>query len=46
VRFVATGGLTVADAHAFLDAGVRVVALGSALADPGQRDTIGALLKE
>ena len=43
-RFVATGGLTVADATAFLDAGARVVALGAALADPGQRDQIGKLL--
>ncbi|WP_250006323.1 bifunctional 4-hydroxy-2-oxoglutarate aldolase/2-dehydro-3-deoxy-phosphogluconate aldolase [Actinoplanes sp. M2I2] len=44
-RFVATGGLTVADAPAFLNAGVRVVALGAALADPAQRDRIGELLK-
>ena len=43
-RFVATGGLTVGDATAFLDAGARVVALGAALADPGQRDQIGKLL--
>jgi 2-dehydro-3-deoxyphosphogluconate aldolase / (4S)-4-hydroxy-2-oxoglutarate aldolase len=44
VRFVATGGLTVAGAGAFLDAGAHVVALGAALADPGQRDQIGQLL--
>jgi 2-dehydro-3-deoxyphosphogluconate aldolase/(4S)-4-hydroxy-2-oxoglutarate aldolase len=44
VNFVATGGLTVAGAPAFLDAGARVVALGAALADPGQRDDIGKLL--
>jgi 2-dehydro-3-deoxyphosphogluconate aldolase/(4S)-4-hydroxy-2-oxoglutarate aldolase len=43
-RFVATGGLTVGDATAFLDAGARVVALGAALADAGQRDQIGKLL--
>lgn len=45
-RFVATGGLTVADAPAYLSAGARVVALGAALADPGQRDQIGLLLQE
>jgi Entner-Doudoroff aldolase len=44
VRFVATGGLTVPGAAAFLDAGAHVVALGAALADPGQRDQIGQLL--
>ena len=44
VRFVATGGLTVADVPAFLAAGVRVVALGSALADPAQRAALADLL--
>jgi 2-dehydro-3-deoxyphosphogluconate aldolase / (4S)-4-hydroxy-2-oxoglutarate aldolase len=44
VNFVATGGLKVADASTFLAAGARVVALGAALADPGQRDEIGNLL--
>jgi len=43
-RFVATGGLTVADALAFLDAGAQVVALGAALADPAQRDQLTTLL--
>jgi 2-dehydro-3-deoxyphosphogluconate aldolase / (4S)-4-hydroxy-2-oxoglutarate aldolase len=45
VRFVATGGLRVADAKAFLDAGATVVALGAALADPSElaalRDLLG-----
>ncbi|MFF5288956.1 bifunctional 4-hydroxy-2-oxoglutarate aldolase/2-dehydro-3-deoxy-phosphogluconate aldolase [Paractinoplanes globisporus] len=45
-RFVATGGLTVAGAPAYLSAGARVVALGAALADPGQRDQIALLLQE
>ncbi|WP_433363131.1 bifunctional 4-hydroxy-2-oxoglutarate aldolase/2-dehydro-3-deoxy-phosphogluconate aldolase [Actinoplanes sp. CA-142083] len=45
-RFVATGGLTVADAPAFLSAGARVVALGAALADPAQREQISRLLQE
>jgi 2-dehydro-3-deoxyphosphogluconate aldolase / (4S)-4-hydroxy-2-oxoglutarate aldolase len=44
VRFVATGGLKIADVPAFLAAGARVVALGAALADPSQRDQIGKLL--
>lgn len=44
VRFVATGGLTAADVKPFLDAGAAVVALGAALADPGQREQIGHLL--
>lgn len=44
VRFVATGGLTVADAPTFLAAGARVVALGAALADPAQRAQLGNLL--
>ena len=44
VRFVATGGLTVADAPAFLAAGVRVVALGAALADPAQQDQVRTLV--
>ncbi|GAB2606426.1 2-dehydro-3-deoxy-6-phosphogalactonate aldolase [Paractinoplanes abujensis] len=44
VRFVATGGLSIASAPRFLDAGARVVALGAALADPAQRDQIGRLL--
>jgi Entner-Doudoroff aldolase len=44
VRFVVTGGLTAADAPDFLAAGARVVALGSALADPAQRDHVTTLL--
>ncbi|RQX17708.1 2-dehydro-3-deoxyphosphogluconate aldolase, partial [Micromonospora ureilytica] len=34
LRFVATGGLDAGNAGAFLQAGVRVVAVGSALSDP------------
>ncbi|MCY1139460.1 bifunctional 4-hydroxy-2-oxoglutarate aldolase/2-dehydro-3-deoxy-phosphogluconate aldolase [Actinoplanes sp. Pm04-4] len=44
VRFVATGGLSVATAPAFLDAGAQVVALGAALSDPSQRDQVSRLL--
>jgi len=44
VRFVATGGLEVADVPAFLAAGARVVALGGALADPAQREALAGLL--
>jgi len=42
-RFVATGGVTVENAPAFLEAGCRAVALGSALADPAQVDAIARL---
>lgn len=35
VRFVATGGLTARNCASFLDAGARMVAVGSALTDPG-----------
>jgi Entner-Doudoroff aldolase len=44
VNFVATGGLSVATAPVFLEAGARVAALGAALADPSQRDQISDLL--
>ncbi|MCM4077565.1 bifunctional 4-hydroxy-2-oxoglutarate aldolase/2-dehydro-3-deoxy-phosphogluconate aldolase [Paractinoplanes hotanensis] len=44
VKFVATGGLSVATAPSFLEAGARVTALGAALADPSQRDQITDLL--
>jgi Entner-Doudoroff aldolase len=40
VAFVATGGLNVADVPAYLAAGARVVALGSALADPAQVEAL------
>lgn len=43
IRFVATGGITVQSGPAFLAAGVRAVALGSALGDPEQVDAIGRL---
>ncbi|MCO8270138.1 bifunctional 4-hydroxy-2-oxoglutarate aldolase/2-dehydro-3-deoxy-phosphogluconate aldolase [Actinoplanes sp. TRM 88003] len=46
VNFVATGGLTVATAPTFLEAGARVVALGAALADPSQRARINDLLTQ
>ena len=44
VRFVATGGVTVANAAGFLSAGARAVALGSALADPAQLDGLARLV--
>ncbi len=44
VRFVATGGMDAANAGAFLDAGVRVVAVGSALEDETQLPRLAALL--
>ena len=45
VRFVATGGLRIADAEPFLAAGASVVALGAALADPEQLTAVGDLLR-
>ncbi len=44
VRFVATGGMDAANAEAFLDAGVRVVAVGSALEDESQLPRLAELL--
>jgi Entner-Doudoroff aldolase len=44
LRMVATGGVDAANAESFLKAGVRVAALGSALADPNQLDAIKGLL--
>ncbi|WGW11508.1 bifunctional 4-hydroxy-2-oxoglutarate aldolase/2-dehydro-3-deoxy-phosphogluconate aldolase [Saxibacter everestensis] len=44
-KFVATGGMDAANASAFLDAGVRVVAVGSALEDESQLPRLAELLK-
>ncbi|RAZ33162.1 bifunctional 4-hydroxy-2-oxoglutarate aldolase/2-dehydro-3-deoxy-phosphogluconate aldolase [Microbacterium sp. SMR1] len=44
VRFVATGGMDATNAGTFLDAGVRVVAVGSALEDESQLPRLAALL--
>ena len=44
LRFVATGGLDARNAQDYLDAGVRVVAVGSALQDPAQIELMGELL--
>ncbi|MER5478180.1 bifunctional 4-hydroxy-2-oxoglutarate aldolase/2-dehydro-3-deoxy-phosphogluconate aldolase [Streptomyces sp. NPDC002734] len=43
-RFVATGGVDAANARRFLDAGARVVGVGSALQDPAQLDLLTPLL--
>ncbi|WP_082462033.1 bifunctional 4-hydroxy-2-oxoglutarate aldolase/2-dehydro-3-deoxy-phosphogluconate aldolase [Agromyces sp. Leaf222] len=43
-RFVATGGMDASNARAYLDAGVRTVAVGSALEDPAQLPALAALL--
>lgn len=45
LRFVATGGLDASNAEAFLQAGVRVVAVGSALSDPNQLDRLADLTR-
>ncbi|GAA3726877.1 2-dehydro-3-deoxyphosphogluconate aldolase/(4S)-4-hydroxy-2-oxoglutarate aldolase [Spinactinospora alkalitolerans] len=44
-RFVATGGVDAQNAGAFLDAGCKVVAVGSALADPDQLDLLADLVR-
>ncbi|WP_127792107.1 bifunctional 4-hydroxy-2-oxoglutarate aldolase/2-dehydro-3-deoxy-phosphogluconate aldolase [Agromyces sp. LHK192] len=44
VRFVATGGVTPETAQSFLDAGCRVVALGSAFDNEEQIAKLGAIL--
>lgn len=43
-RFVATGGMDSSNARAYLDAGVRVVAVGSALEDEAQLPALAQLL--
>jgi 2-dehydro-3-deoxyphosphogluconate aldolase/(4S)-4-hydroxy-2-oxoglutarate aldolase len=43
-RFVATGGMDSSNAGAFLDAGARVVAVGSALEDDAQLPALAALI--
>ncbi|MEU4531523.1 bifunctional 4-hydroxy-2-oxoglutarate aldolase/2-dehydro-3-deoxy-phosphogluconate aldolase [Micromonospora ureilytica] len=45
LRFVATGGLDAGNAGSFLQAGVRVVAVGSALSDPTQLDALANLTR-
>ncbi|MBN9178170.1 MAG: bifunctional 4-hydroxy-2-oxoglutarate aldolase/2-dehydro-3-deoxy-phosphogluconate aldolase [Microbacterium sp.] len=45
VRFIATGGMDAANAGAFLDAGVKVVAVGSALEDETQLAQLAELLR-
>lgn len=45
VRFVATGGMDAGNAASFLDAGVRVVAVGSALADAAELDRLAEVMK-
>lgn len=44
VRFVATGGLNAANVGDYLEAGVRVAAVGSALEDPAQLELMAQLL--
>ena len=45
VRFVATGGLGASNVEEFLDAGVRVAAVGSALEDSSQLERLAAVLE-
>jgi Entner-Doudoroff aldolase len=43
-RFVATGGMDAGNAGQYLEAGVRVVAVGTALEDPAQLPSLAALI--
>jgi 2-dehydro-3-deoxyphosphogluconate aldolase/(4S)-4-hydroxy-2-oxoglutarate aldolase len=45
VKFVATGGMDATNAEQFLNWGVSVVAVGSALADPTQLDKLADILR-
>jgi len=45
VRFVATGGLDASNVDEFLDAGVRVAAVGSALEDAAQLERLAEVLR-
>lgn len=45
VRLVATGGVSAANVRDFLDAGARVVSLGSAVADPAAFDAVREMLR-
>ncbi|NUT36429.1 MAG: bifunctional 4-hydroxy-2-oxoglutarate aldolase/2-dehydro-3-deoxy-phosphogluconate aldolase, partial [Hamadaea sp.] len=45
VRAVATGGVDGRSAKVYLDAGAKVVGVGSALADPEQVDLLAALCR-
>jgi len=45
VRFVATGGLNASNVEEFLDAGVRVAAVGSALEDAAQLERLAEVLR-
>ena len=46
VKFVATGGLDASNVEEFLDAGVRVAAVGSALEDASQLERLAAVLRD
>jgi len=45
LTFVATGGLDASNVAEFLDAGVRVAAVGSALEDPAQLEQLAEVLR-
>lgn len=45
VRLVATGGVSVDNVRDFLDAGARVVSLGSAISDAGAFDAVREMLR-
>lgn len=46
LKFVSTGGMDASNARRFLDAGARVIAVGSALEDPAQLEELSLLLRK
>lgn len=46
IKFVSTGGMDAHNTRVFLDAGARVIAVGSALEDPQQLGLLSELLQE
>lgn len=46
IKFVSTGGMDAHNARTYLDAGARVIAVGSALEDPRQLELLAELLRE
>lgn len=45
LKLVATGGMSAANATGYLEAGARVVAVGSALSDPAQLDALTEMVR-
>lgn len=46
MRYVATGGISAAQAPDYLEAGADLIALGSAILNPDQHDQVAAILRQ